>query len=56
MIDKLAEMGIGEGAVYSLVSIILVFAILFIIIGITSLVFKLTGLFDMRDKVLAAEK
>ena len=38
-IDKEAEITVGEGALYSILAIAMVFAILLIIIGITTLVF-----------------
>ena len=52
-VDKSAAMDSGTGAIFSLVAILLVFAILGIIIGITTLVFKLTGLFEMKKQVEA---
>ncbi len=39
-----------------LVAILMVFAILGIIIGITTLIFKLTGLFDMKKQLDANKK
>lgn len=47
---------VGQGALYSIVAIAMVFAILLIIIGITTLVFKLTGLFAMKAELDAAKK
>jgi len=47
---------VGEGALYSIVAIVMVFAILLIIIGITTLVFKLTGLYAMKAEIDAAKK
>ena len=55
-IDKEAEITVGEGALYSILAIAMVFAILLIIIGITTLVFKLTGLFDLKKELDAAKK
>ena len=55
-IDKEAEITVGEGALYSILAIAMVFAILLIIIGITTLVFKLTGLFDLKKELDAARK
>ena len=55
-IDKGATITVGEGALYSIVAIAMVFAILLIIIGITALVFKLTGLFDLKKELDAARK
>lgn len=52
----LTEMPFSEGALYSLLSIIMVFAILLIIIGITTLVFKLLGLFEYKSKVDSLKK
>ena len=46
----LTDMSIGDGAILSLVSILMVFAILLIIIGITSLVFKIVRMFEDREK------
>ena len=46
----LTDMSIGDGAILSLVSILMVFAILLIIIGITSLVFKIVRMFEEREK------
>lgn len=45
------SMDVGTGALYSIVSILMVFVILLIIIGITTLVFKLTGLFEMKKQI-----
>jgi glutaconyl-CoA/methylmalonyl-CoA decarboxylase subunit delta len=50
------SMDVGTGALYSIVSILMVFAILLIIIGVTTLVFKLTGLFEMKKQVEEAAK
>lgn len=55
-IDKETEITVGEGALYSILAIAMVFAILLIIIGITTLVFKLTGLFDLKKELDAARK
>lgn len=55
-IDKTDIIEIGQGALYSVVAIAMVFAILLIIIGITTLVFKLTGLFAMKAELDAAKK
>lgn len=55
-IDKTDIIDIGQGALYSVVAIAMVFAILLIIIGITTLVFKLTGLFAMKAELDAAKK
>ena len=49
-IIMLTDMSIGDGAILSLVSILMVFAILLIIIGITSLVFKIVRMFEERVK------
>lgn len=53
MIDKGDTMNLGDGAIFSLVAIVMVFAILLIFIGITELVFKAIALFDKKkaDKV-----
>lgn len=55
-IDKETKITVGEGALYSILAIAMVFAILLIIIGITTLVFKLTGLFDLKKELDAARK
>ncbi|MGN1295941.1 MAG: OadG family protein [Bacilli bacterium] len=55
LVDKTSQMNPGEGALYSIVSILMVFLILLIIIGVTSLVFKVNGLFDLK-KELEAKK
>ena len=55
-IDKGTTITVGEGALYSILAIAMVFAILLIIIGITTLVFKLTGLFDLKKELDAAKK
>lgn len=55
-VDKGATLDLGTGALYSIVAIAMVFVILLIIIGITTLVFKLTGLFAMKAELDAAKK
>ena len=55
-IDKGTTITVGEGALYSVVAIAMVFAILLIIIGVTYLVFKITGLFDLKKELDAAKK
>ena len=55
-IDKGTTITVGEGALYSIVAIAMVFAILLIIIGVTYLVFKITGLFDLKKELDAAKK
>lgn len=55
-VNKDSTIDIGQGALYSIVAIAMVFAILLIIIGITTLVFKLTGLFAMKAELDAAKK
>ena len=52
--DKI--MDLGDGAIISVVAIVGVFLILLIIIGLTSLIFKLTGLFEMKKQLDAAKK
>ncbi len=47
----LENITISDGALYSLLSIVMVFAILLIIIGITTLVFKIIGLFEYKAKI-----
>ena len=51
VIDKGEEITIGKGALYSLLSIVLVFLILLIIIGITSLIYKMMGLFALKKEL-----
>ena len=48
LIDKGDTMNLGDGAIFSLVAIVMVFAILLIFIGITELVFKAISLFDKK--------
>ena len=55
-IPKESKISVGEGALYSVLAIAMVFAILLIIIGITTLVFKITGLFDLKKELDAAKK
>lgn len=56
IVDKTSEMNVGTGAIYSIVAILMVFAILLIIIGITTLVFKAMGLFEMKKELDSAKK
>lgn len=51
VIDKQENISFSSGALYSLVAIIMVFVILLIIIGITTLIFKINGLFDMKKEL-----
>lgn len=44
------QIGLGDAAIYSLVAMVLVFAVLLILIGVTYLIFKLLDLFDSRKK------
>mgnify|MGYP003373958324 CR=1 FL=1 len=55
-ISKDTTITVGEGALYSILAIAMVFAILLIIIGVTYLVFKITGLFDLKKELDAAKK
>jgi len=55
-ISKDTTITVGEGALYSVLAIAMVFAILLIIIGVTYLVFKITGLFDLKKELDAAKK
>ena len=55
-IGKGTTLSLEEGALYSILAIGMVFAILLIIIGITTLVFKLTGLFELKKELDAAKK
>ena len=56
VIDKGTTITVGQGALYSILAIAMVFAILLIIIGVTYLVFKITGLFDLKKELDAAKK
>ena len=51
VIDKSEEISISKGALYSLLSIVLVFVVLLIIIGITSLIYKMMGLFALKKEL-----
>ena len=55
-IDKSSSVSISDGALYSILAIIMVFAILLIIIGITTLIFKLTGLFELKAELDKAKE
>ncbi len=55
-VDKTEKMGLKNGALYAIVSILMVFAVLILIIGITTLIFKLNGLFEMKAEIDAAKK
>ena len=55
-ISKDTTISVGEGALYSVVAIAMVFVILLVIIGVTYLVFKLTGLFDLKKELDEAKK
>jgi Na+-transporting methylmalonyl-CoA/oxaloacetate decarboxylase gamma subunit len=55
-IGKGTTLSLEEGALYSILAIGMVFAILLITIGITTLVFKLTGLFELKKELDAAKK
>ncbi len=48
--NVLTQIGLGDAAIYSLVAMVLVFAVLLILIGVTYLIFKLLDLFDSRKK------
>ena len=56
VVNKGDTIPLEQGALYSIVAIAMVFAILLIIIGITTLVFKITGLFDLKKELDAAKK
>jgi len=51
VIDKTSQLSVGEGALYSILAIVMVFAILLLIIGVTTLVFKMNGLFDLKKEL-----
>ena len=42
---------LSDGALVTLISILMVFVILLIIIGITTLIFKAIGLFEMKKEI-----
>ncbi len=44
------KIGLGDAAIYSLVAMVLVFAVLLILIGVTYLIFKLLDLLSSRKK------
>jgi len=46
--ETLSNGALSNGAICSLIAILLVFVILFIIIGITTLVFKIIDIFEVR--------
>ncbi|MDD6302123.1 MAG: OadG family transporter subunit [Bacillales bacterium] len=56
--DRLADqtMDLGTGALYAVISILMVFAILLIIIGVTTLVFKITGLWSIKKELETKKK
>ncbi|MBR6225978.1 MAG: OadG family protein [Bacilli bacterium] len=56
VVNKGDTIPLEQGALYSVVAIAMVFAILLIIIGITTLVFKITGLFDLKKELDKAKK
>ena len=41
----------SDGALVTLVAILMVFIILLLIIGITTLIFKIIGLFEMKEEI-----
>jgi len=51
VISKTDKIQFSDGALLSLVAILIVFAVLFMIIGITELIFKATGLFDLKKEL-----
>ena len=51
VIDKESEITFSNGALYSILAIVMVFAVLLIIIGITTLIFKMNGLFEMKAEL-----
>lgn len=56
VVSKEDPMDVGTGALYSVVAILMVFVILLIIIGVTTLVFKANGLFEMKKQLDASKK
>ena len=51
IMDGSQKYDLGNGAISALLSILIVFSVLLIIIGITTLVFKLLGLFEMKAEI-----
>lgn len=56
LVDKNEKMDVGTGALYSLVAILMVFAILLIFIAMTTLVFKLVSIFEEHKKASVPSK
>lgn len=47
-VNKTDSMDIGTGTIYSIVAVIMVFAILLVIIGIMELIFRLTDMINLK--------
>lgn len=45
------QISVGDGALYAILAIVMVFCILLIIIGVTSLIFKELGYFELKNKL-----
>ena len=56
VVDKTSEISFSDGALYSILAIVMVFVVLLIIIGITTLIFKINGLFEMKAELDSAKK
>ncbi|MFA6667479.1 MAG: OadG family protein [Bacilli bacterium] len=50
------QISVGDAAIYSLLSIVLVFAILLILIGVTALLFKWINMIDARKGKVLVDK
>ena len=51
IIDGSQTGNLSDGALVTLISILMVFVILLLIIGITTLIFKAIGLFEMKKEI-----
>lgn len=56
LVNKNEPLDLKQGALYAVLAIVLVFVVLLIIIGITTLIFKLQGLFEFKKEVKNAKK
>jgi Na+-transporting methylmalonyl-CoA/oxaloacetate decarboxylase gamma subunit len=54
--DGNSTVSLSDGAIYSLVAIVVVFAILLMIIGITSLIFKLINMWETKTGLTFGKK
>ena len=51
IMDGSKKYDFGNGAIGAILSILIVFTVLLIIIGITTLIFKILGLFEMKAEI-----